>query len=49
MATAPSVQYTKNPEPVGFHAYPPRYDQAMGQGHHTPYAPQPPYAPHNGK
>jgi hypothetical protein len=52
MAAAPPAQFLKDQEPVGFHGPPPpRYDEAMAQGHRMPYVPQPaaaPYPPHNG-
>jgi hypothetical protein len=52
MSTVPTAQYTKDPEPVGFHGQrPPQYDQPIGPAHHVPY-PQPtaaPYTQNNGK
>jgi hypothetical protein len=46
MATAPSAEYMKDPEPVGFHGPPPpMYDQAMEQGQFTPPLAQPAVAP----
>jgi hypothetical protein len=53
MATVPSAQYMKDPEPVGYHGRPPpTYDEAMESEHHMQYTPQPvptPYSTHNGK